>query len=108
MPGTNQTRYFSFVEGVAFSGFIAWYIWRLQITHASSWLGFPVWLIVSFLAHHNTPKTLAWRADNLCPATRQAPLVFRVCILALSTPVIYLYPFHPLPPPLTTSPRSFA
>lgn len=107
MPGTNQTRYFSFVEGVAFSGFIAWYIWRLQITHASSWLVFPVWLIVSFLAHHNTPKTLGWRADNLWPATRRASIVFGVCILALCAAGIYFDALHRLPAHLIDGHRFF-
>src|SRR6266849_5337950 len=107
MPGTNRTRYFSIVEGVAFSGFIAWYIWRLQFTHASSWLVFPVWLIVSFLAHHNTPKTLGWRADNLWPATRQAALVFGVCILALCAAGIYFDALHRLPAHLIDSHRFF-
>ena len=107
MSGTNQTRYFSFVEGVAFSGFMAWYIWRLQITHASSWLVFPVWLIVSFLAHHNTPKTLGWRADNLWPATRRAALVFGVCILALCAAGIYFDALHRLPAHLIDSHRFF-
>src|SRR5216684_1273746 len=107
MPGTNQTRYFSIVEGVAFSGFIACYIWRLQFTHASSWLVFPVWLIVSFLAHQNTPKTLGWRADNLWPATRQAAMVFGVCILALCAAGIYFDALHRLPAHLIDSHRFF-
>ncbi len=107
MSGTNQTRYFSFVEGVAFSGFIAWYIWRLQFTHPSSWLVFPVWLIVSFLAHQNTPKTLGWRADNLWPATRQAAMVFGVCILALCAAGIYFDALHRLPAHLIDSHRFF-
>jgi membrane protease YdiL (CAAX protease family) len=107
MSGTNQTRYFSFVEGVAFSGFMAWYIWRLQITHASSWLVFPVWLIVSFLAHHNTPKTLGWRADNLWPATRRAAMVFGVCILALCAAGIYFDALHRLPAHLINGHRFF-
>ncbi len=107
MSGTNQTRYFSFVEGVAFSAFMAWYIWRLQITHASSWLVFPVWLIVSFLAHHNTPKTLGWRADNLWPATRRAALVFGVCILALCAAGIYFDALHRLPAHLINGHRFF-
>src|SRR6266849_7245624 len=107
MPGTNRTRYFSIVEGVAFSGFISCYILRLQFTHASSWLVFPVWLIVSFLAHHNTPKTLGWRADNLWPATRQAALVFGVCILALCAAGIYFDALHRLPAHLIDSHRFF-
>ncbi len=107
MPDTNRTRYFSFVEGVAFSGFIAWYIWRLQFAHPSAWLVFPVWLVVSFLAHHHTPKTLGWRADNLWPATRQAALVFGVCILALCAAGVYFDALHRLPAHLIDGHRFF-
>jgi membrane protease YdiL (CAAX protease family) len=107
MSGTNWTRYFNFVEGVAFSGFIAWYIWRLQFTHPSAWLVFPVWLVVSFLAHHDTPKTLGWRADNLWPATRQAAVVFGVFILALCAAGLYLDALHRLPAHLISGRRFF-
>ena len=107
MSGTKWTRYFNFVEGVAFSGFIAWYIWRLQFTHPSAWLVFPVWLIVSFLAHHDTPKTLGWRADNLWPATRRAAVVFGVFILALCAAGLYLDALHRLPAHLISGRRFF-
>jgi len=107
MSGTKWTRYFNFVEGVAFSGFIAWYIWRLQFTHPSAWLVFPVWLVVSFLAHHDTPKTLGWRADNLWPATRRAAVVFGVFILALCAAGLYLDALHRLPAHLISGHRFF-
>jgi membrane protease YdiL (CAAX protease family) len=107
MSGTNGTRYFSFVEGVAFSGFIAWYIWRLQFTHRSAWLVFPVWLVLSFAAHRDTPKTLGWRADNLWPATRQAAIVFGVCILALCAAGLWFDSLQRLPAHLLDSRRFF-
>jgi len=107
MSGTKWTRYFNFVEGVAFSGFIAWYIWRLQFTHPSAWLVFPVWLVVSFLAHHDTPNTLGWRADNLWPATRRAAVVFGVFILALCAAGLYLDALHRLPAHLISGRRFF-
>ena len=107
MSGTKWTRYFNFVEGVGFSGFIAWYIWRLQFTHPSAWLVFPVWLVVSFLAHHDTPKTLGWRADNLWPATRRAAVVFGVFILALCAAGLYLDALHRLPAHLISGRRFF-
>src|SRR5260370_12681968 len=107
MPGTDRTRYFNFVEGVAFSGFIAWYIWRLQFTHPNAWLVFPIWLVVSFLAHRDTPKTLGGRADNLWPASRQAAMVFGVCILALCAAGIYFDALHRLPAHLIDSHRFF-
>src|SRR6266849_464339 len=107
MSGTKWTRYFNFVEGVGFSGFIAWYIWRLQFTHPSAWLVFPVWLVVSFLAHHDTPNTLGWRADNLWPATRQAAVVFGVFMLALCAAGLYLDALHRLPAHLISGRRFF-
>src|SRR5712671_187811 len=97
MDSANTIRYFGFVEGVAFSGVIAWYIWRLQFTHPNSWLVFPIWLVLSFAVHRDTPRTLGWRADNLWPATRQAALFFGASILVLSAAGIYLDAFHHLP-----------
>jgi hypothetical protein len=37
---------------------------------------FVVWLVVSFLLHRDTAKTLGWRGDNIWPATKQALPVF--------------------------------
>ncbi len=88
---------FTLIEGFAFSAFIAWYIWRLQFTHPNSWVVFPLWLVVSFLVHHDTPKTLGWRADNLRPAARQAAVVFGICIAALASAGLYLGAVHRLP-----------
>jgi len=97
MFDARATRYLSFAEGVAFAAFIAWYIWRLEFTHPNSWMVFPVWLVVSFAAHRDTPKTLGWRADNLWPATRQAAIVFGAFIFALCAAGLYLGALHRLP-----------
>ena len=91
------SRYLNFVEGLAFGGFIARYIWSLEFTHLNSWIIFPVWLVVSFLAHRDTPKTLGWRADNLWPATRRAVVVFGIFSLALCGVGLYLGALHRLP-----------
>jgi membrane protease YdiL (CAAX protease family) len=97
MYSTRVTRYLSFAEGAAFASLIAWYIWRLQFTHPNSWLAFPVWLVLSFALHRDTPKTLGWRADNLWPATKQAAAFLGGCILALCAAGIYLGAWHRMP-----------
>lgn len=73
----------SLLEGLAFPAFVALYIWRLQLAHPVSWFVFPVWLLVSFVAHHDTPKTLGWRIDNLWSATRNCAPIFLVSVLGL-------------------------
>jgi membrane protease YdiL (CAAX protease family) len=94
---SRGTRHLNFVEGLAFASFIACYIWSLEFTHLNSWMVFPVWLVVSFLAHRDTPKTLGWRADNLWPATRQAAVVLGVFSLVLCGVGIYLGALDRLP-----------
>lgn len=63
--------------------FIGWFIWRGQFSAPLSWLGFPIWLVASFLWHRDTPKTLGMRADNLWPATKQAVTIFGAFVVAL-------------------------
>ena len=96
LPG-KTFRTFTLIEAFAFSAFIAWYIWRLQFTHPNSWVVFPIWLVVSFVLHRDTPKTLGWRADNLRPASQQAAIVFGICIAALAAAGLYLGAVHRLP-----------
>lgn len=62
---------------------IGWFIWRGQFSAPLSWLGFPIWLVASFLWHRDTPKTLGMRADNLWPATKQAVIIFGAFVVAL-------------------------
>jgi hypothetical protein len=90
-------RIFTLVEGFAFAVFIGWYIWRLQFTHTNAWMVFPIWLVVSFVIHQDTPKTLGWRADNLVPATRRAALVLGACILGVIVVGFWLGGLHRLP-----------
>jgi CAAX prenyl protease-like protein len=90
-------RYLRFAEAFAFSAFTALYIWRWQITHPASWLVFPVWLVASFLAHRDTPKTMGWRADNLWSATRGAAFTFGIFIAAVCLTGLFLGAFHRLP-----------
>ena len=88
---------FYLLEALAFSGFVALYMWWLQLSYPQSWLVFPVWLILSFALHRDTPKTLGWRADNLWPATRRAMPFFVVFICGLLVAGAALGAYHRLP-----------
>ena len=69
-------RWLALADVVGIPLLVACYIWRFQFTAPRSWMIFPVWVVASFAAHRDTPKTLGWRADNLWPATRQAAVIF--------------------------------
>jgi hypothetical protein len=71
------------LEALAFSAFVALYMWRWQQASPKSWIVFPVWLLVSFALHRDTPKTIGWRADNLKEATRRAAPIFLLFSLAI-------------------------
>ncbi|HWZ99150.1 MAG TPA: CPBP family intramembrane glutamic endopeptidase [Candidatus Dormibacteraeota bacterium] len=94
------------LEALAFCAVISLYIWRWQNAGLRTWLIFPVWLLVSFLLHRDTPKTLGWRADNLKAATRFAVPVFLVFITAIVLAGIALGALHRLPAHLI-EPRRF-
>jgi hypothetical protein len=82
MGSTFRSR-LALIEAIAFSVFIAAFIWRLQFTHRRSWIIFAVWLVVSFILYRDTPKSLGWRSDNLWPATRRAAIVFAILAIAV-------------------------
>ncbi len=95
-------RWFSLADVTLLPAFIFWFIWRLQFTTRWAWTIFIVWLLVSFLLHRDTPKTLGWRADNLWPATKQALVAFGAMAAALiATGLILASPRH-LPPNLVS------
>ena len=71
------------LEALAFSAFVALYMWWLQSAYPQAWLVFPVWMILSFALHRDTPKTLGLRADNLWPASRRSAPIFAFFIAAL-------------------------
>src|SRR5437899_4846826 len=58
------------IEALAFAAFAGWFIWRLQEASRYAWMAFPIWLMASFAANQDTPRSLGWRADNLWNATR--------------------------------------
>jgi membrane protease YdiL (CAAX protease family) len=93
----TRYRVLTVVEALIFSALVALYIWRWQAAHPRSWAIFPVWLMVSFLAHRDTPKTLGWRADNLWPATRQGLVLFAVFVAAVCAAGLFLGALHHLP-----------
>ena len=107
MRDTSFGRFLSFAEGIAFALFVALYIWKLQFRHPNSWLVLPIWLVASFAAHQNTPKTLGWRADNLWPATRQALVVLGGCMVAVVAAGVYFGAIHRTPEHLIDRHRFF-
>jgi hypothetical protein len=87
-------RTWNLVEALAFSAFVAIYIWLLQARYKYCWIVFLVWLISSFLLHKDTPKTLGWRVDNLWPAGKQAAAFFVPCIVVICIVGILLGSMH--------------
>ena len=91
---SSTLRLLNLFEALAFSAFVAWYIWQLQASCFLSWLVFPVWMLASFVVHRDTPKTLGWRADNLWSATKRAAVIFAPCIAGLCLAGILLGALH--------------
>jgi hypothetical protein len=88
------SRSLALIEALAFSGYVGWYIWQLQGSNRSSWVIFPVCLIVSFLLHGDTPKSLGWRADNFWSAAKRSARVFIPFIGGLCLTGIVLGGWH--------------
>jgi hypothetical protein len=82
------------LEAAGFTFIVGVYIWRWQLGEPNTWLIFPIWLILSWIAHRDAPKTLGWRADNLWPATRRAAIIFALFIVALCTIGLALGGWH--------------
>jgi Type II CAAX prenyl endopeptidase Rce1-like len=95
------------VEALAFSGFVGWYIWKLQVRAPWTWFVMLVWLLASFLARRDTSKTIGWRADNLWPATKRAARFFAVSALLICGAGLFLGMLHRLPAHLI-EPKRFA
>jgi hypothetical protein len=97
--------FINFAEALAFVAFVALFMWRLQASRFETWLIFPIWIILSFALHRDTPKTLGWRADNLWPATRRAAAIFSFFIAGLLLAGAALGAFHRTPAHLLDSRR---
>jgi membrane protease YdiL (CAAX protease family) len=85
------------LEALAFPAFVSLYIWRWQEASPKTWLIFPVWLLLSFALHRDTPKTIGWQADNLKPATRRAAPIFLFFFLILGLVGVTLGALHRTP-----------
>ncbi len=96
-------RWSCLVESLAFAGFVGTYIWKLQAVASWTWWVFVVWLLVSFAARRDTPKTIGWRADNLWRATKRAacffvPSAMLICFAGLFLGMLHRMPTHFLQP----------
>ena len=85
------------VEAVGFTAFVGWYIWRLQAEAPWTWWVMLVWLMASFAARRDTPKTMGWRADNSWPATKRAVLFFAPSSLLICVAGFFLGMMHRMP-----------
>jgi hypothetical protein len=85
------------VEAVAFAGFVETYIWKLQTKAPWTWQLMLGWLVVSFLARRDTPKTMGWRVDNLWRATKRAFYFFCVSSMLICFAGLFLGMLHRLP-----------
>lgn len=85
------------LEALAFSAFVALYMWQWQSASPRTWLVFPVWLLLSFALHRDTPKTIGWRGDNLKPAARRAAPVFLIFSAVIVIAGVVLGALHRTP-----------
>jgi len=102
----NADRWSCLLEALAFGGFVGWYIWKLQVEAPWTWSVMLVWLVASFVARRDTPKTIGWRADNFWPATRRAAWFFAASSLLICLGGLFLGMLHRLPTHLI-EPRRF-
>jgi len=92
-------RWSCLVEALAFTGFVGWYIWKLQAEAPWTWQVLLLWLVASFLARRDTPKSMGWRADNLLRAAKRAGWFFAsgsllICIAGLFLGMLQRSPVH--------------
>ena len=98
-------RWATMAEVAAMAGLLPAFIWDFQFRWPRSWIVFPVWLTVSFLAHRDTPKRLGWRADNLWASTKPALVFFAVFAAVLFLLAVALGTVQPPPPNLFSARR---
>jgi hypothetical protein len=90
----TASRFLLLVEAFAFCAYVGWYIWQLQQSFGLSWIVFPVWLVLSFLVHKDTLKSLGWRADNLASAFKYSAMIFVPCLIGLAIIGTFLGAWH--------------
>jgi hypothetical protein len=91
---SSTLRFLNLIEPLAFSTYVAWYIWQLQTSYFRAWLIFPVWMLASFMFHGDTPKTIGWRADNLWSAAKRSAVILAPCAAGLFLAGIFLGALH--------------
>jgi hypothetical protein len=96
-------RWSCLVEAVGFTGFVGWYIWKLQAEKPWTWWVLLAWLVASFAARRDTPKTMGWRADNLWRAAKRAGWFFGassllICFAGLFLGMLQRLPMHLIEP----------
>ncbi len=94
------------MEALAFAALVGAYIWKLQKAAPWTWALMLLWLVLSFVARRDTPKTMGWRADNLWPATKRAAWFFGISSLLICCAGLFLGMLHRLPAHLI-DPRRF-
>jgi hypothetical protein len=90
-------RWLSLADVIGIPLLVQWAIWRVDGTPRWVFLAIPAWLLLSFLLHRDTPKTLGMRGDTLPAATREAAVVQGA--LAAVVLIIGLVRRAPLTPP---------
>ena len=86
----SANRWSCLVEALGFAGFVGWFIWKLQAEARWTWWVMLVWLVASFAARRDTPKTMGWRADNLGPAAKRAGWFFGASCLLICCAGMFL------------------
>jgi hypothetical protein len=99
-------RWSCLVEAVAFAGFVGAFIWKFQVSAPWTWWLILVWLVASFAARRDTPKTMGWRADNFWKATKRSAWFFGFSSLLLCFAGLFLGMLHRAPTHLI-EPRRF-
>lgn len=94
---TRIQRWLAVADVIVMAALVPAFIWDFQFRWPRSWIVFPVWLTLSFLAHQDSPKTLGWRADNFWAATRPAFVFFVALAAVLLLLAVSLGTIQPLP-----------
>jgi hypothetical protein len=68
-------RWLSLADVVGIPLLVQWAVWREGGAPHWVYYAIPSWLLLSFLLHRDTPKTLGMRADIFVPAAKEAAVV---------------------------------
>jgi len=101
----NSIRWTTLIEAIALSALIGVYIWKVQPTHPGAGLLLGLWFVVSIFVHHDTPKTLGWRGDNLGAATWQGMPVLIVFLGLTFIAAAFFGAYHRFPAHFTETRR---